>query len=276
MVNLTCGAPWCNRPSEKAKGKTPRRINGIELCHACYVFIWEQARKLEKPLAEIFPNNIKDIRPPLTPITIPEGGTICQRKNCNEIIPAHTDPRKRRRIGKLIVCRNCYQTAWEVAKKENITLEAALNKLKPKGWHLEQPQMVKCSMLWCGNYILPKKNRRLSEEHYVCGRCSAYLTVLSKRAMYNGRTWQQIGLDVISGRDIPQPGMPEKCIMSWCNNREIIRRRTPSGEPLCNADFTYLRGYARTKNISFAEAIQTAPRPRLLHIRGLHKRADVE
>ncbi len=262
IVSKVCGAPWCNNPTESAQGKDKRQLNGIEVCRRCYQYVWEKARELGCPKEELFPNNID---PPKRPL--PRVKAVCPRQGCGKVLRENADAKERRCIGLMHVCNQCYQAAWELAKEQGLTLKEGWDRLKPKGWRPEKPKPVQCCMPWCETMVAPKAKRLVTNQLYVCGACCAYLQVLSKRKMYDNSTWQEMGQKVIRGNDIPAPNEPELCVMSWCSRREKPKRRGPNGEPLCNADATYLYYYMTRHGVSLEEAMRTAPPPRLLHTR---------
>lgn len=261
-VSKTCGAPWCNNPTAKAQGKDARRIKGIEVCRPCYQYVWSVSKEIGRPLEELFPDNIT---PPKRPL--PRVRAVCPREECGKILEENADARHRRCIGLLHVCNGCYQEAWEFSKKHSLSLDEAWKQLKPKGWKPEKPKPVHCCMPWCETIVTPHAKTMVANQLYTCGACRSHLKVLSKRPMYGGHTWQELGQEAIKGNNIPAPGEPELCVMEWCSRREKPHRRGPNGEPICNSDAMYLYWYMKRHEVTFAEAMRTAPPPRLLHTR---------
>ncbi len=261
VVSKICGAPWCNKLTASAMGRHRRQIAGVELCKRCYQYVWESAKKADCSMETLFPN---DIAPPKLPL--PRIETVCSREGCGKKL-GEGQGQHHRTIGLAHVCKGCYQAAWEFKEEHGLSIKDAYKQLKPKGWRPENPKPVKCCMPWCETMVDPEKKASIGDNLYVCGKCRSYLKVLAKRKKYSSRVWQELGRSAIKG-SIPIPGEPELCAMPWCSCCEHNCRRTPEGEAVCNADSTYLRVYAKRHGISWAEAIKTAPPPRLLHTRG--------
>ncbi|MFA5877775.1 MAG: hypothetical protein WC845_00115 [Candidatus Staskawiczbacteria bacterium] len=260
MDSKICGAPWCNKPTAKSIGKEPRHINHVQLCRACYQYIWQRSKEAGKAMKEMFTDNVSAPRRPL-----PRIKTICAREGCTRILLKNVSTNLLRRIGLLRVCRTCYEAAWELSKKEECSLQEAYSRLKPKGWKPEKPNPVKCCMPWCKDTVTPSGDSEIGERLHACGTCRTYLKVLSRRGMHRHRTWQELGQEAIKGI-IPAPG-PEQCSMPWCNRIGKCKHRGPNGEPLCNTDAVYVRYYMKSHRVSLATAMQTVPPPRLLHTR---------
>ena len=134
-------------------------------------------------------------------------------------------------------------------------------------------KMVACSMPWCSEDVLGHPNHLVSEEFraYACGTCRIYLKSTARRYAHSGKSWREWGSEAVRGA-LKSPNEPEPCAMSWCTNlvhrEDVCRQYGPKGEALCNTDRMYLYMYARRKSVTFAKAFETAPPPRLLHMRG--------
>lgn len=260
-----CGAPGCANLTERAKGKTPRKIGDVELCRNCYQRIWELSKKTGKPKEEIVRDGA-----PLPQRPLPRIETTCAREGCGVRLPKGAGPNVRRTIGLSHLCTPCYQLAWEHSVKEEISLEEAYQKMKPKGWRPDPPKTVRCCLPWCDAELVPDESSIVSEAVHVCGPCRSYLKVLTHHARYKGKDWKELAAGAIKGV-VAAPGTPEFCSMPWCNTKEIPHNRGPNGEMVCRTDRMYLYQYARRHEITFEEVFRTAPPPRLLHTRGRNK-----
>lgn len=132
-----CGAPWCNRLTELAKGNTRRQIDGVNVCGSCYQRTWKVAKKLGVSIIAV---SLELVGPPNKHLI--KGSKVCAREDCiTETVQVTEGVNNRRRIRNLektkeyIVCRSCYQTAWKISKQDKCSLFEAFLKLPPKGKH---------------------------------------------------------------------------------------------------------------------------------------------
>lgn len=257
-MKMKCGSPWCDNTV-----KATRKIDGVIVCRACYQYVWEQSQKTGEPIALVF----SKVEPPKRPLV--RIRTKCFRPGCKVILTPEMDSKEYRWIERDIpICRNCYETTWEYKTNHKLSsFGEAFDLLNPKGWEPPQKEPATCEMPWCKNIIPKRKCYLIEGERYVCGKCKNYLHVLSRRHKFE-HDWKWYAVHANQGI-VPTPGAPEFCSAKWCKIKITgIRRRGPKGEALCNNDAMHFYLYARNKGISFAEAFQTAPPPRLLHTRG--------
>lgn len=191
---------------------------------------------------------------------LPNIETVCPRKNCGMLLTPDMGPQDRRRVGMLHVCRRCYQTTWELAKKKEITLEEAWKIIPSKGWKPPKADPVLCVMPWCFSVTRPNLKRKVTENAYTCGPCTAWLKGIACHRFKGNKTWQELALAAIKG-NLARPHEPELCVMPWCGKIEITHRRGPNGEAICNTDGVYLFLYARRHGLTFEKAFRSAPRP---------------
>lgn len=254
-----CGMSWCSNQIALLTKGDRRRINGVDVCRRCYQYVWEQMKASGRTMQEV---QIVLLKPPKR--ALPKVRITCARKNCNVVFrKGEGSESGRRRVGLLQVCRNCYETTWEVAKAKDLTLEKAWKLLPPKGWKPPKPEPVTCMIHWCGKEVPHKKVQWLNADVCVCGNCVQYFKLLARTRFKNTRTWCELGLDAIKG-NLPAPQVPEAevCSMPWCNRSEITHSRGPNGQPICATDRMYLRYYARRHSITREEAFFTALPPR--------------
>jgi hypothetical protein len=252
-----CGMSWCSNPIALLTIGTSRRINGIDVCRRCYQYVWEQAKARGRTMQEIltFP-----LVPPKRPL--PKVRAVCARKNCGVVFKeGEGSEGARRHVGLLHVCRNCYETTWELAKAKGLMLEEAWKLLPPKGWKSPKPEPVRCMIPWCGKEVPVKKARWLNVDVHVCGNHALWLKGLAQKRFKNTRTWYELGLEAIKG-NLLAPQTPEMCSMPWCNRVEITHSWGPKGEPICATDRTYIRLYAKRHNVTREEAFRIVPPPR--------------
>ncbi len=112
-----CGAPWCKELTAWARGQHARHIGGTEICRQCYQHYWEQARKTGRSMIEILQSSTGP-----RCRRIPKRRSVCARLGCLTELPARATNQKRRRVGRRIICRNCYQATWELAKKLGLSI----------------------------------------------------------------------------------------------------------------------------------------------------------
>lgn len=149
----TCGSPWCNRLTSKASGGETRKIGGVGVCRACYQYVWEQSRRVGKPMAEI----LHTLPPPRR--SLPAIETACARANCKVVFREGERGLKRRRIGLRHVCQRCYQAAWEFSKAKGISLGEAFLKLPPQG--VEERSVAKVPSCWLLHAVVQRKDQEL-------------------------------------------------------------------------------------------------------------------
>lgn len=252
-MRIPCSSPWCNR-SAKGSGRSIARTYPV--CRSCYQYVWEQSKKLEKPMAEIFltlPSPNRKLRDEST----------CARSGCEQKFAEGEFGPKRRSIGLITVCSACYEAAWELSRKKSISLAEALTLLPEKGKHLtkEQPT-TKCATSWCPEVTVADETHKVADNLFVCSKCRRYLRRYARRfSKASNSTWQDYALQAAYGKIIA-PGSLEECSMPWCHRRERPRQFGPHGEPICNTDSVYLFFFAKRKNITFHHAFEVAPPPR--------------
>jgi hypothetical protein len=261
MRKQKCQAPWgCKNATAKSSGQDRRRVSNVELCRPCYQRVWDFAKKAgaskEAMLCQLEPK-IEQL--PSTP-------TQCARNGCGVHLDGEADLTIRRRIGKVIVCRNCYEAVWEYGRHRELTVQEAWKIIPPKGWHRQATTTVICAMPWCTHSIPRITRHRLDNMHNVCGTCRTYLKNTSRRYRKQRLDWKMWARKALKG-ECRAPDEVEWCIMTWCHRQSDSSRRGPKGEALCNADATYLYNYARRMRVTFTQAFRTAPPPRLLHTR---------
>lgn len=248
-VVMYCDARWpCN--NIVVVGNT-RYVAGTRMCRACYQHVWDVSKKLGTTIIETYQTCEAPWRFP------PNVGVRCARVGCGRELP---EGKPRRHVGGFIhLCRTCYQSAWELSKKLDLSVEEAYHKLLPKGWvppPLMPPKEVRCAMPWCGKSTLPELHKAFgSGTSYVCNQCLQYLKRYAER-FKNKKVWQEMA------RDVPAPGSHEQCVMSWCGRQRKPKNYGPGGEMLCQADVVYLHLYAQRHGTTFADAFHHAPPPR--------------
>lgn len=260
----TCGAPHCTNPTAHATGGNRRRINGMELCRACYQRAWDLEKSTGKSKEDIMREGLPPVFRPL-----PRIATTCATAGCGIRLPKNGDVTVRRAIGQYHVCRNCYQRAWEYGQNNNVSIKEAFNRLQliPKGYKpppAPKPR-VSCALPWCSAKLVTSIHSRVTDVLHACGECRRYMNRIAKRT-HNERGWKAVVMDALKG-NVQSPDTPLPCSMPWCDRRERIRAFGPNGEPICHTDRAYLWGYAQRHDLTFAEAFRKAPPPRFLHVR---------
>lgn len=252
---VICGVVGCIREVASITAGARRIINNIELCRACYQRFWKYSKEHGLSLARAF-----DSAPPVRRCP-PKIDTICSRPGCQTRLSRYIYYRV---IGDRPFCNSCFQYIWRQSRKFRISLLQAFLRVRPKGWR-ELKQSVTCAMPNCESAFIPQQQNRAGPGCFVCGQCRK----ACRRAIINRQldiSWETFVQRAIL-KEVILPGYPEPCAASWCRRLVVPEGRGPHGEPLCLADNAYLRLYMRRKGISLADAIRTAPPPRLLHTR---------
>ena len=258
-----CTAPWCNTILTNKNRRNIRfldrwKIVRIPVCRNCYAYIWQEAKETSKTMIETFNSSGG-------PQRVDYNAEKCSRHNCQFTFPKTKGSREtarlnRRMIGKRVVCRNCYQAAWDYSKKSGLSLAEAFQGLPPKGedtsgWR-DKPIHVHCCASWCNQEILAVPANQAAKDVYVCSECRFYLQKIAKRYP-EGRSWQQLAVDA-NYSWISRPG-DTKC--SRCLRDQNVFSRGPKGEPICKADYIHLKNYAKKHGVTFEQAFRTAAAP---------------
>ena len=262
-----CAVEGCTALTAQASAGLSRKVAGNEVCRGCYQRAYVIAKERGTRIRFL---GLSDLPVPECPPPTP--ATMCARLGCDTTFKKGES---RRHVAGRSLCEACYQFVWSRARKMRISMLDALV-ASGKKYTYRTPtkyKHVSCGMPWCDKRVSACPAHLVSESvlAYACGSCRYYLKRTTRRFAHLGKSWQDWGFAAVQGV-LKGPHESEPCVMPWCTN--MVRRRAgecayygPKGEALCNTDRTYLYYYQRRKKITFADAFETAPPPRLLHMR---------
>jgi len=165
----------------------------------------------------------------------------------------------RRAVGGVELCRACYQLCWKIAKREEITIEAAFAGLPPKLPYRPYVETA-CARPGCTRRLAKDEARRFIGTNHLHLSCFQSVWEYSKREELS--MVQALMCIPRKGWRPPRPDRPEpppfSCVMPWCGAMTEARLAHPltDGSCVCPMCSRYLKDVAlrfRSSEVTWEE-----------------------